>query len=222
MRTKTGKRKQPAAPACPPGIPLVLHPGNRVAVRSAERAVWLAVFEGWACEEKRFARVRYLHWDSSEPSDAERGIVPWDWLAPEPDRTNEHGRQPQKGDVGLTAAQAEDGTEVMMLARVLRVEGGAPVCRFLPRRGPETFEFVSGQDIWWPIQRFARDTPAPTNYLCVPTKQPSVEASDPRHREMFTASQLQAYDKDSGCVISQLSLCSTVRACPDKPPPSQP
>ena len=37
MRTKTGKRKQPAAPACPPGIPLVLHPGNRVAVRSAER-----------------------------------------------------------------------------------------------------------------------------------------------------------------------------------------
>ena len=52
--------------------------------------------------------------------------------------------------------------------------------------------------------------------------EPQEEESDPRHRAMFTAYQLQQYDKEPGSVISQMSLCSTVRACPDKPPPSQP
>ena len=54
-----------------------------------------------------------------------------------------------------------------------------------------------------------------SKYLCTPITQPSVEAN-PRHREMFTAWQLQKYEKDTGCVISQLSLCDTVRACPNK------
>eukprot|EP01045_Picozoa_sp_COSAG04_P015294 COSAG04_NODE_1198_length_7778_cov_17.966402_3_plen_225_part_00 len=219
-KKKRKKRKHSAAPApAPPaGEPLEqLEPGTRVAARDDSAAVWLAVFDGWVCDERHYARLRYLHWDSA--GTPEVGIVPADWLLPEPDQRSKRPCDLRQGDVGLTEAE-QDGGSVMMLARVLRVEGSVPVCRFLPRRDSRTFEFTSGS--WWPVQRFAPLQDGRSQYLCVPTKQPSVEESDPRHRAMFTAYQLQQYDKEPGSVISQMSLCSTVRACPDKPPPSQP
>ena len=137
-RKKRKKRKHSAAPApAPPaGEPLEqLEPGTRVAARDDSAAVWLAVFDGWVCDERRYARLQYLHWDSA--GTPEVGIVPADWLLPEPDQRSKRPCDLRQGDVGLTEAE-QDGGSVMMLARVLRVEGSVPVCRFLPRRDSRT------------------------------------------------------------------------------------
>ena len=59
-RKKGKKRKHPAAPApAPPaGEPLEqLQPGTRVAARDDSAAVWLATFDGWVCEDRRYART---------------------------------------------------------------------------------------------------------------------------------------------------------------------
>ena len=116
--------------------------------------------------QRRYARLRYLHWDSAGTSEV--GIVPADWLLPEPDQRSKRPCDLRQGDVGLTEAE-QDGGSAMMLARVLRVEGSVLVCRFLPRRDSSTFEFTSGS--WWPVQRFAPLRDGRSQYLCVPTKQ---------------------------------------------------
>ena len=61
-RKRSRTRAPPAAgPSPPPGRPLEsLQLGDRLAVRDADHGYWLATFDGWACGEKRFARVRYL------------------------------------------------------------------------------------------------------------------------------------------------------------------
>ena len=210
-----GGARQPPPPPPPPPPPRRLElqiatvgPRGRASVDLGPRGVWPVELLAWASDVH--VRIRYIHWDSWDPTGEDETVVHASTLLPLPDAPAPAlGRM--TGAVGLLDGFSSSSPTARVLRRVKVVEelgdGGLRV-RVLPRTANGTVDVPAGDvaHVRWSPGVFDNRT-RDKRYDCTPVRQ--LPAAAPARHPLTVAASLANWEQDPSSVKSQLSALAT-------------